>query len=74
MSLTAPQQHRQKVAVLSRHHPASPELVDARRDLAAAKLADYIQRTVSSAPPLTDEQRNRIVSLLRPAPASEGVG
>ncbi|MDP9692712.1 UNVERIFIED_ORG: hypothetical protein J2X79_000241 [Arthrobacter globiformis] len=40
---------------------------DARRDLAAAKLAQYVERVVAEAPPLTDEQVNRIARLLRPA-------
>lgn len=45
----------------------TPEDVDeARRDFTAAKLADYIKRTVDQAPPLTDEQRERIAALLRP--------
>lgn len=42
------------------------DVSEARRDLAAAKLADYIKRTVDQAPPLTDEQRERIAALLRP--------
>jgi hypothetical protein len=42
-------------------------LEDARRELAAAKLADYINRTIRSAPPLTPEQRDRLAVLLRGA-------
>lgn len=41
-------------------------ITTARRDLAAEKIAQYVERTVSSAPPLTDEQRDRIAALLRP--------
>lgn len=37
----------------------------ARQDLAAAKIEDFVQRTVAAAPPLTPEQRDRIASLLR---------
>lgn len=40
---------------------------DLRRDFAAEKLAEYIRKTVDSAPPLTDEQAERIAALLRPA-------
>lgn len=40
-------------------------IVEAGRDLAAAKLEDYIRRTVESAPPLTPEQRDRLAVLLR---------
>jgi hypothetical protein len=38
----------------------------ARRELAEAKIADYIRRVVDAAPPLTDEQRTRLAELLRP--------
>lgn len=59
--------HRARVAALSRDRtPDDPELVDARRSLRAERLADYIKRTVDEAPPLTDEQRARLVSLLTP--------
>lgn len=47
---------------------------EARRDLAAAKLESYIQRTVADAPPLTAEQRARIASLLRPIPSAKDGG
>lgn len=39
----------------------------ARRDLAAERLASYVERIVAEAPPLTVEQRARITDLLRPA-------
>lgn len=42
------------------------EVADARRDLAAAKLAAYAEKIISEAPPLTMEQRARISGLLRP--------
>lgn len=41
-------------------------LIQARRDLAAANIAQYIKRVVSEAPPLTDEQLDTITLLLRP--------
>jgi excisionase family DNA binding protein len=34
-------------------------------DLAALKLENYIAKTLAAAPPLNDEQRNRIAALLR---------
>lgn len=44
-----------------------PERIrSARRDLAAAKLEQYIARVVASAPDLTVDQRARIASLLAP--------
>jgi len=42
----------------ARHHELA-------RDYAAAKLEDYIKRTVDAAPPLTNEQRERLVLALR---------
>lgn len=36
-----------------------------RRDLAAERLASYIAKVVDAAPPLTDEQRDRLAVLLR---------
>ena len=35
------------------------------RDLAAARIADYVKRVVDAAPPLTPEQRDRLALLLR---------
>lgn len=37
---------------------------DARRDLAAAKIAAYIEKIVADAPPLTDEQRDRLSAII----------
>ena len=57
---------RNRLGAIKRHHPNDTErLADARRDLAAAKLADYIARTVDAAPALTLEQRDRLAMLLR---------
>ncbi|MFD1210966.1 hypothetical protein ACFQ36_02785 [Arthrobacter sp. GCM10027362] len=47
------------------------DIAEARRDLAAANLEAYIQRTVAEAPPLTQEQLDRIATLLRPAAGGE---
>ena len=57
---------RGRVAALSRSRTADdPDLQGARRDLRAARLADYITRTVAAAPPLTAEQRDQLTLLLR---------
>lgn len=44
-----------------------PVVLEARRDLAAERLADYIKRTVDrlAEVPLTDEQRDKLSVLLR---------
>lgn len=43
----------------------SPEAIEARRDLLATKLLEYAHREVAKAPPLTDEQIDRIALALR---------
>ena len=59
-------QDRARVASLSRSRtPDDPDLIAARRNLRAARLEDYIRRTVDAAPPLTAEQRDRLAVLLR---------
>jgi hypothetical protein len=58
--------HRARYASLTRsRRPDDPDLVAARRDLRAARLADHVQREVEALPALTDEQRLRIAALLR---------
>ena len=59
---------RARIASLSRsRNTDDPELVEARQKLKALKLEEYVKRVVDEAPPLTDEQANRIAALLRPA-------
>lgn len=71
MPATSPQRARTRVALLSRHHPGSSELIEARRELAEAKIAAAIERIVADAPPLTAEQRNRLAGLLISAGATQ---
>ena len=60
---------RARLASLSRSRtPDDPDLIAARRNLRAARLEDYIRRTVAAAPPLSDEQRDRLAVLLRGEP------
>jgi len=55
---------RAKLAVLHRHHP-NEDHSGVKRDLRAARLADYIKRAVDAAPSLTPEQRDELALLLR---------
>jgi len=49
-----------------------PEVIEARRgDLAEANIAAAIDRALSKAPPLTDEQCARLAERLRGVPADE---
>ncbi len=61
---------RARVASLSRSRPDDdPALLDARRDLRAARAEQYVRDLVQSAPPLTPEQRDRLALLLSPGAA-----
>lgn len=62
-------QVRSQIAHAKRADPDA-DVTELRRQLKAEHLADYIRRTVESAPPLTDEQRARLASLLRPESAA----
>lgn len=42
-----------------------PDSTEAARDYAAAKLEAHIAHIVSTAPPLTEAQRDRLATLLR---------
>lgn len=55
---------------LANTRKANPDadVTDLRRDLKAARLADYIRKTVDTAPELTAEQRERLATLLRGGP------
>lgn len=62
---------RSRLANTLRQNP-SADVTELRRDLKAARLEDYIKRTVDAAPPLTVEQRERLAHLLTPALAAGG--
>jgi hypothetical protein len=55
---------RSQLALASRRKAPEAELNTRRAALKAAKLEQAVQRALSDAPPLTDEQAQRIVSLL----------
>ncbi len=55
---------RARIGGIRKHHPAA-DTTELGRDLAAAKLANYIRKTVDAAPPLTPAQRDRLALLLR---------
>lgn len=60
-----------RAAQARRRDPDNPQtaaaLADARRELYAESIAEFVAKTVAKAPPLTAEQRARIVSLLSEA-------
>lgn len=59
--------HRARVGALSRSRRTDdPEFLDAKRRLAEANIAEYIEKVLAEAPPLTDEQRVALADLLAP--------
>ena len=57
---------RARIASLSRsRQPDDPELLAARRNLRAERLAIYIKRTIDTKDALTPEQRDDLARLLR---------
>ncbi len=61
-------QERARVAGLSRDRKHDdPDLVSARLALRAARLDVAIEKIVSTAPPLSQAQRDRLATLLRPS-------
>lgn len=66
------QHERGRVASLTRSRPPDdPELIEARRNLRAARASEYVQQLVASSPPLTQEQRSHLAALLLQEPAGE---
>lgn len=56
---------RSQIAHAKRRDPDA-DVTELRRQLKAERLAEYVERVVSEAPPLTDEQLSRITAILRP--------
>ncbi|MFD4551404.1 hypothetical protein [Streptomyces sp. NPDC058466] len=55
-----------RIAINTRWHPDSPQIIEDQREYKALTLEDHIKRVVDSFPPLTEEQRARLAVLLRP--------
>ena len=62
---------RAKIAHTLRVDPGA-DVTDLRRQLRAERLAEHIEKIVAQAPPLANEQRERLAALL--APAGGGIG
>jgi len=54
---------RAKIAQTKRDNPHA-DVTDLRRQLRAERLAEHIEKVLAEAPPLTDQQLNRLASLL----------
>lgn len=58
--------YRSQVAGLSlRRTPDDPELIEAKQRLKTELLSEKIQTAVAAFPPLTEDQTNRLVILLK---------
>lgn len=55
---------RAAIARAHRRHAPADELTCLYQDLAEAKIAQYAKEIVDRAPPLTQDQRDRIAALL----------
>ncbi|WP_326548702.1 hypothetical protein QGN32_11610 [Mycolicibacterium sp. ND9-15] len=65
--------HKARVAAYTRSRtPDDPDFLAAKRDLAEARISDYVERVLAQAPPLNDEQRTRLAELLRPVRTNGG--
>lgn len=64
---------RSRLATHARYRPEDTATADElRRDYRAARLEEYVTRTLAAAPPLTDEQRERLALLFQQPPAAGG--
>jgi len=55
---------RSQIALEKKRNP-NADVTELRRSLKAAHLAEYIDKVVSEAPPLTSTQRDKLALLLR---------
>ncbi len=55
---------RGRVGLLTASKAPSEEIAKARADLAEALVEARIAKLIEAAPPLSDEQRNRLIALL----------
>lgn len=65
-------EHSGRLNALKRHRPADdPEVARAAAQLREARAADYVQKLVDAAPPLSAEMRNRLAVLLLTGPGGD---
>lgn len=59
-------QQRATLGALKRHGRADddPDVIEVRRSLRSARLADAVAKAVAQYPPLTDDEKRQIVDIL----------
>lgn len=55
----------QVASLTAKCKPGDPKLIEARQKLTTLVLRQYVEKTLASAPPLTEAQRESIIALLR---------
>jgi hypothetical protein len=63
VSLSKPQQVRQQIGGIRRHHPAA-DVSELQAQLRTAKAEHYIQQLLAETPPLSAEERLHLTRLL----------
>ncbi|GAC1332368.1 MAG: hypothetical protein NVSMB13_21030 [Mycobacteriales bacterium] len=61
----APEARRLRSQIAKATQLDRPDVDDLRREFKTVEVENYIRQLVDNAPPLTDEQRDRLVVLLR---------
>ena len=55
--------YKGRLAIATRHRDVAAQY-EARRAMNAAKIAQYVEKTLADAPPLTDAQADEIVAII----------
>ena len=64
-AIPSPTQARSRLATDARRNAPPEVIAERRRQLAEANIAAAVERALLSAPPLTEEQCDRLAALLR---------
>jgi hypothetical protein len=64
MPTSPAQAARNKLGLLIQNHAPADQIEAARRELAEALITQAVAKVVGKSPPLTDEQRQRLASLI----------
>jgi hypothetical protein len=75
ISPAARSKQARRASLANRRGPDHPDTIEALRDFAAQRLEDHAREVARNMPPLSAEQRDRIVSILHgAAPVSDDFG
>jgi hypothetical protein len=71
ISPAARSKQARRASLANRRGPDHPDTLEAKRDFEAQRLADHAREVASIMPPLSAEQRDRIVSILHSVSVSD---